>query len=246
MRRLETLRSVALSILVSTALLLLTACATLPAATQPDVAAAISSVPRWQQEYAELAKYGKVYRLDAARSVVRIYAFRAGTAARLGHNHVLNAPQFSGWVYLPQEQLADARVDLEFRLDTLQLDNPEERARLGAAFASTLSPGALQRTREHMLGEDNLAAQRYPFLRIRSLQISGELPKLALKIQLSLHGQSREMWLPLEVSRDQGQLHVRGAMVLRQTDFGVRPYSVLGGFLAVQDELVIEFALQGE
>lgn len=240
------LRSVTRSILVSAALLLLTSCTSLPASTHPDDVALMSSVPRWQQEYAELAQHDKVYRLDAARSKIRIYAFRAGTAAQLGHNHVLNAPQFSGWVYFPHEQLADARFDLEFRLDTLQLDDPQERARLGEAFASTPSASALQRTREHMLGEDNLAAEHYPFLRIHSVQVRGELPKLAVKVQIELHGQRREMWLPLEVGRDAAQLHVSGAMVLRQTDFGVQPYSVLGGFLAVQDELVIEFALHGE
>lgn len=226
-------------------LLLLASCSTLPAVntSEPDVL--VSNVPRWQQEYSELARDGQVYRLDSSGSVVRIYAFRSGTGARLGHNHVLNAPQFAGWVYLPQEQVADARFDLEFRLDSLKLDDPKERARLGEAFASTPSSGALQRTREHMLGADNLDAERFPFLRIHSLQVKGELPKLAVKVQVELHGQLHEMWLPLDVSRTEGQLQVRGAMVLRQSDFGVRPYSVLGVFLAVQDELVVEFSLLG-
>lgn len=223
----------------------LAACSNITTLSPASADAQVSSVPHLQQEYAELAHDGQVYRLDASRSVVRIYAFRAGTGARLGHNHVLNAPQFVGWVYLPQQQLGEARFDLEFRLDSLKLDDPEERARLGEAFAFTPSSGALQRTREHMLGVDNLDAERFPYLRIHSLQLRGELPKLAVKVQIELHGQQREMWLPLDVSNTEGQLQVRGAMVLRQTDFGVRPYSVLGGFLAVQDELVIEFSLLG-
>ncbi len=226
-------------------LLLLASCSTLPTINTSEPNVLVSNVPRWEQEYTELAREGQVYRLDATRSVVRIYAFRAGTGARLGHNHVLNAPQFAGWAYLPQEPVANARFDLEFRLDNLKLDDPEERARLGEAFASTPSSGALQRTREHMLGVDNLDAERFPFLRIHCLQVRGELPKLAVHVQIELHGQRREMWLPLDVSRTAGQLQVRGAMVLRQTDFGVQPYSVLGGFLAVQDELVIEFSLLG-
>ena len=226
-------------------LLLLASCSTLAPVDTSEADVLVSSVPRWQQEYSALASDGQVYRLDATRSVVRIYAFRSGTGAILGHNHVLNAPQFAGWAYLPQEQVADARFDLEFRLDSLKLDDPEERARLGEAFASKPSSVALQRTREHMLGTDNLDAERFPFLRIHSLQLRGELPKLAVKVQIELHGQRQEMWLPLDVSRTEGQLQVRGAMVLRQTDFGVRPYSVLGGFLAVQDELVIEFSLLG-
>src|SRR5689334_11590672 len=44
---------------------------------------------------------GKIFTLAPQESVVRIYAFRAGRAARLGHNHVLSAPQFTGFFYLP-------------------------------------------------------------------------------------------------------------------------------------------------
>lgn len=221
----------------------LAACATAPDSS--PASAAVSNVPRWEQAYAALASRGQVYRFDASRSAVRIYVFRAGTAARLGHNHVLNAPQFSGWVYLPQAQASDAHFDMEFRLDSLSLDDPRERACLGEAYATPLSAGALQRTREHMLGPDNLDAERFPYLRIHSLQVSGELPKLAVKVAVELHGRTREMWLPLQVTQGEGRLQADGALVLRQTEFGVRPYSVLGGFLAVQDELVIEYSLLG-
>ena len=229
--------------LISATLLLLGCSNMLPS---PVSEATISSVPDWQAEYAALSADGKVFKLDASQSVVSIYVFRAGAAAMLGHNHVLNAPQFSGYAYLPHSTVADARFDMEFRLDQLSIDDPAVRASLGDAFSSTVRPGARQRTREHMLGADNLQAELYPYVRIHSLQIRGERPKLAGKVEIELHGQRREMWLPLNVASADGRLLVTGSFVLRQSDFGVRPYSVLGGFLAVQDELVIEFSLQGE
>ena len=227
------------------ATLLLLGCSNMHPSTVSDATARFSSVPGWQAEYAALSADGKVYKLDASQSVVSIYVFRAGTAAVLGHNHVLNAPQFSGYAYLPHGAVADARFDMEFRLDQLTMDDPEVRADLGEAFSSTVTPGAQQRTRIHMLGADNLQAELYPFVRIHSLQIRGERPKLAGKVEIELHGQRREMWLPLNVASADGRLFVTGSFVLRQSDFGVRPYSVLGGFLAVQDELVIEFTLVG-
>ena len=161
----------------------------------------------------------------------------------MGHNHVFSAPQFTGFFYLPSNEVNNARFDLEFRLDELELDNPAIRSAAGKGFASKLSSVAINSTREHMLGEDNLQANRYPFVRIHSLHISGEAPKFAAKIQVTLHGQSRELWVPLHVEGLPDRLSVTGAFVLRQTDFGVQPYSVLGGQLAVQDEVVIEFQL---
>jgi hypothetical protein len=199
---------------------------------------------RLQSIYSELGKTGgKVFTLNPKLSAVKIYAFRAGTAAKLGHNHVLSSPQFSGFVYLPRDGTSGARFDLEFRLDQLEIDNPENRSNLGSAFSSTPTPGSIKRTRDHMLGEDNFQADQFPFVRIHASRIAGEAPKLAAEVQVELHGQQREMWVPLNVEGLPDRILVTGSLVLRQSEFGVHPYSVLGGFLAVQDEVVIEFSL---
>jgi hypothetical protein len=232
---------------LAAAVALLSCTATLPAS--PVTAA---SVPQGADQgglntlYSELGGAGgRVFTLDPGASAVRIYAFRGGTAAKVGHNHVLSAPQFTGFVHLPSSGASGARFDLEFRLDQLEIDNPAYRSKLGTAFSSLLTAAAIEGTRDHMLGEDNLQADRFPLVRVHSLQISGEAPKLAAKIQIELHGQKREMWIPLSVESSPDRLSVTGSFVLRQTDFGAQPYSVLGGLLAVQDELVIEFALVG-
>ena len=64
-------------------------------------------------------------------------------------------------------------------------------------------------------------------------------------MEVELHGQIREIWVPLQVTGLPDQVLVQGATVLRQTEFGVKPFSVLGGLLSVQDPLVVEFTLAG-
>lgn len=194
--------------------------------------------------YAALATQGgHVFALSPGESAVRIFAFRAGQAARVGHNHVLSAPKFTGFFYLPPAGAASGQFDLEFRLDELEIDRPDLRATYGPAFASVLNAAAIEGTRDHMLGSDNLEADRFPFVRVHSTQIAGEAPKFAARVDVELHGQKREMLIPLDVTGLPGSLHVGGSFVLRQTDFGAKPYSVLGGLIAVQDEVVVEFAL---
>ena len=146
---------------------------------------------------------------------------------------------------MPKESISDTRFDLEFRLDQLEIDNTIYRSELGQAFATVLSSAAIEGTREHMLGPDNLQADKYPFVRVRSVAISGEVPKLAAQVEIEMHGQKRQMWIPLAVDGLPDKLNVSGSFVLRQSDFGAKPYSVLGGLLAVQDEVVIEFKLSG-
>lgn len=204
-----------------------------PEATDaPTLAQALAGLPS-----------GRLYRVDAAQSVVRIHVFRAGRAAQLGHNHVLAVPMLDGFVWLPPEGLVDARCALEFRLDELELDRTEWRAALGPGWASSVSPEAIAATRANMLGEACLQAARFPSVRLRSLQIVGELPKLALQLEIALHGRRQQVWLPLQVELDTAQLQAAGTLLLRQSDFGITPFSVLGGLLAVRDELLIEFTL---
>ena len=191
----------------------------------------------------EAAPGGALYAVDAGQSQVRIFVFRAGRAPALGHNHVLTVPQLEGRLWTPEQGLAGAEFALGFRLDQMLLDPPDVRTEAGAGWASVLSPEAIAATREHMLGPDNLQADNFPWVRLRSLQIAGEAPHLAAELEIELHGQKRTHWVALEARPAGEGWTVRGGLVLRQSDYGVRPYSVLGGLLAVQDELVIDFRL---
>lgn len=222
------------------------------AAGVPDVVerstpeAAVQSRADLQALYASLpAAGGQVFTLDPIRSSIRIHAFRAARGKVFGHNHVLSAPTFVGYYFESPQGLAASRFDLVFRLDELAFDDPQQRLALGGAFATELTPDAVASTREHMLGANNFQAQQFPRVRIRSVELAGELPKVAALISVELHGQAREMWVPLTVTGPPQYLQVQGSMVLRQTDFGVRPYSVLGGLLAVQDAVVVDFTLHG-
>ena len=221
-------------------------CATLPASMPTGSAenAQVSIQPALKARYAELVKNGgRVLSLDPQRSLVRIYVFRAGAAAKLGHNHVGSAPRFAGFVYLPPTGTAEAQFDLEFRLDELEIDNPAYRSLLGKAFVSVPTAADIAGTRAHMLSVENMQADRFPFVRVHSLRVAGESPKLAVDVQVEMHGKTREIRVPLSLDGLPDHLTVSGAFTLRQTDFGVQPYSVLGGLIAVADEVVIEFNL---
>ena len=167
---------------------------------------------------------------DGAADELRILVFRAGTAARLGHNHVLRA--------------GDLRVDwpasgpvLSLRLDALAIDPPALRARLGAAFASAVDDEARAGTRANLLKALDAAA--HPEVVVRTLQQLGEGGSRAVEAEITLHGVTRRQWFAVDV---QGR-RASGQVVIRQSDFGIQPFTVLGGLLAVQDALIVQFEL---
>ncbi len=163
-------------------------------------------------------------------NVLRVLVYRGGTAARLGHNHALHA--------------ADLRVDwpaagpvLRFRLDALAVDPPALRARLGDAFASAVDDDARAGTRANLLKALDAAA--HPEVVVRTLQQVGEGGRRAVEAEITLHGVSRRQWFVAEVDGPRA----RGEVVVRQSDFGIQPFTVLGGLLAVQDALLVQFEL---
>jgi hypothetical protein len=190
------------------------------------------------------ASGGTVMAIVPLQSQIRIYAFRAGRAAQLGHNHVLSVAGLEGYLYLPDAGMASGQFELAFRLNQMEVDRSELREAVGSNFGGALSDSARSGTRDNMLGEFGLQAERFPWVRIRSLEIAGEAPKFAVRVAIELHGQILEQWVPLQVNGLPGSAIVQGSAVVRQTDFGIQPFSVLGGLLAVQDPLVVEFQLQ--
>lgn len=166
----------------------------------------------------------------AAGDELRILVFRGGAAARLGHNHVLRAGGL-------RVDWAAAGPVLRFRLDALEIDPPDLRTSLGPAFASAVDAEARTGTRANLLKALDAAA--HPEVAVRTLQQLGEGARRAVEAEITLHGVTRRQWFAVAVDGKRA----RGEVVVRQSDFGIQPFTVLGGLLAVQDALVVQFEL---
>lgn len=205
---------------------------------------------------AEPLPAGPLWRVQAGESRLRVLAFRDGPLAALGHNHVLTASGLEGWLSLPgyregdghaaglqRAELAGARLALWLRLDALALDEPARRAELGPAFASVPGDDAVAATRANLLGPALMDAALYPLVQASSVAVEGEGQQLSLQLALQWHGQRRLIAVSPRVRVEAGVLRVDGRMLLKQSDFGIPHFSVLGGLLSVQDMVWIDFEL---
>lgn len=170
-----------------------------------------------------------LWSVDASASQLRILVLRGGRLAALGHNHVLGLPPLRGGVQMPA-----ALLELSFRLDELEFDRPAWRAALGPDFASVPDADSIAATRRNMLIA--LETERFPLVRLQARGLDGE----TLQLDLTLHGQTRSISVPLQLDLQAHSLRARTRFAIKQSDFGIQPFSVLGGLLAVQDELRIE------
>lgn len=238
-----------LTIALATCLPLLFACQTPATQPLPDPLAdqVSASASALGVEYGELVKLGEgtVYALDPAVSKVRIYVFRGGAAARAGHNHVFAASTFEGNAYVHPSGVSKSRFDVRVRLDQLLVDDPAWRTETGGAFVGERSAADIEGTLRNMLGARGLDAQQFPVMRLKSVSIAGDWPLLMAETAITLRNVTLSQNVLLTVRSDASQLTASGTMVIRQSDFGIAPFTVLGGLLAVQDAVAVSFELTG-
>ncbi len=210
-------------------LVLLTACGQPLAPTVPPVPPMPASATDPAAYRTAAASGAAVYAVDPGASLVAVTVRRGGLVARLGHDHVVASHALSGFAAPGM-----GRADVSFRVDQLTVDEPPLLR--DAGIATSPSPEAVEGTRKNMLGPV-LDAEHYPVVALHA-----ELPADGrLRVAVTLHGTTRQLEVPAAVQVDAAQVTASGTARLKQTDFGIVPFSVGAGLLAVQDELEVRF-----
>jgi len=183
-----------------------------------------------------LARGRPVFRVDPAESVVVIEVRRAGSLARLGHDHVVASHEVAGFI-APDE----GRADLYVALGRLAVDEPSLRAEAG--FETQPTESDIEGTRANML-EKVLEAEKFPFALIRVSGANAKQRSATLEVAITLHGTTRTLQAPAQINADATQMSVAGRLGFDQTDFGITPYSLLGGAIAVQNRVELRFRIR--
>lgn len=191
--------------------------------------------------YQRAAQQGQpVYQIDPNASQLTVLVGRTGTLARLGHDHVLASHQIGGAV-LSAADPDQARADLYVALTSFEVDPPALRAQSG--LPGQLTAEEIAQTREHML-KDVLDAEHNPWVTVHATWAADAPKDSVLLAQVTLHGVTRPVRIPVSLSQDGPRLKVSGEFGIRQSDFGLTPYSLFGCALAVEDAVRLSFNLE--
>lgn len=203
-------------------------------------AGAPAVVPADAAAAAPAATAVRTLRIEPARSLLTIQAWRGGALAAAGHNHVIAARDLEGEVAIA-EPLAASRLRLRFPVARLTIDEPALRARAGEDFAAEVPDAARDGTRRNLLGGALLDAERFPWIELQSSAVAPleRGARLTLRARVRDHESSFEV--PVALEWRGAELVARGAVELRQSQLGLVPFSVMMGALQVQDTLRLQF-----
>jgi len=180
------------------------------------------------------------YAIDHASSELVVRVFRGGIGFALAHDHVVRASAWDGTLDVNRDPVALA-ADFRVPVDSLEVDEPEVRARHG--LDGVLSDDDRASIRASMLGPDQLDAARFPEIRFRAAEIDRQGDGFRLAGELTLHGETRRIALPISVRDDAGTLTASGSVRVAQSDYGITPYRALLGLVRNQDEVEIVFTV---
>jgi hypothetical protein len=160
---------------------------------------------------------------------------RSGSLAQFGHDHVVASHDVQGYI-APDE----GRADFFVPLDALVVDEGPLRAQAG--FDTQPSASDIAGTRDNMLAKV-LETGSYPYaqIAIRDVVPDGNRTILAT---VTVHGTTRPVEVNVQMKSTAGELEVDGTSRITLSDFGMTPYSTLGGALAIRDDVDIKFVIR--
>jgi polyisoprenoid-binding protein YceI len=173
-----------------------------------------------------LAPDSVVYDLaSSSRLVVR--TGKAGLFGFAGHEHLIQAREFSGRiVYYPRQPEA-SRVTVSIAAERLEVLTPPDTAEIRKVTAA--------------MREDVLDVAQYPEITLTSQAVEAIGDTLRVHAALTMKGQTRTVPLTVRVRIEPDTLHATTTFSVRQSDYGIRPYrGGPGGTVRVADAVTFD------
>jgi polyisoprenoid-binding protein YceI len=162
-----------------------------------------------------------IYELGPDNGTLAVRTSRTGTVAKAGHDLLIHVTKWTGKL-----ETGDAPSV------ALDADATSLKVREGTGGMMALDDGDLANI-EQTIDDDVLKRQDISF---RSTRVEETADGLSVTGDLTLRGTTRPVAFDLGVADGR----VRGTAVVKQTEWGMKPYTALFGALKVADEVRVE------
>ena len=178
------------------------------------------------------------YRVVAAESRFTVQAFAEGLFSAFGHDPVIHIRDFTGEVRFVAGSFEKASLKVTVDPNSLAVSNEvKEKDRLEIEEIMKREVLETSRLKEIVFTSSNITVNKMAQGRCR-VRIIGEL---------MLHGVTQKnLWISAEATVTDDSLRANGDFSLKQSDFGIRPYSAAGGTIKLKNELKFLFDMVGK
>ena len=177
------------------------------------------------------------YRLISEQSNFTVQAFAQGLLSAFAHDPVIVIRDFNGEVQFVPGTFEAALLKITINARELAL-SVEVREKDRAEIETAMRNQVLEVVKypEIVFSSTNISASRVAEGRYR-VRIIGDV---------TLHGVTQKnLWISSEATVSEEDLRARGEFSLKQSDFGIKPFSAVGGTIKLKNELKFIFDIKG-
>lgn len=175
----------------------------------------------------------RTYTIVAAESSFWVFVGKGGLLGGLAHDHKIGVKTFTGRVAVPEAGASGGSLELDVTAQSLTVldEKPSEEDK---------------KKIYNSMHNEVLESAKHPKISFTSVSVSdlkqtADGYSLTLNGDLTLHGVTKRIAVTVTVTITPQQLRAEGKYTLRQTDFGIKPYSAAGGTIKVKNEVVVHF-----
>jgi polyisoprenoid-binding protein YceI len=176
----------------------------------------------------------RTYTIVPSESSFWVFVGKSGLFSALAHNHEIGVKSFSGRVVVPAAGAGAGSLEMEVDAPSLEvLDKEPSEEDKKKIFNS--------------MHNEVLESAKYQKVTFKSVSVSdvkqtgGDAYSFVVNGDLSLHGVTKRIAVPVAATVTPQQLRATGKYTLKQSDYGIKPYSAAGGTIKVKDEVVVNF-----
>jgi polyisoprenoid-binding protein YceI len=176
----------------------------------------------------------RTYTIVPSESSFSVLVGKSGLFSALAHNHEIGVKSFNGRVVVPAAGAGAGSLEMEVDAPSLEvLDKEPSEEDKKKIFNS--------------MHNEVLESAKYQKITFKSVsvgdvkQTGSDQYSFVVNGDLSLHGVTKRIAVPVAATVTPQQLRAAGQYTLKQSDFGIKPYSAAGGTIKVKDEVVVNF-----
>ncbi|HQR31203.1 MAG TPA: YceI family protein [Blastocatellia bacterium] len=176
----------------------------------------------------------RTYTIVSGESSFWVFVPKAGLLSGFAHDHQIGVKSFSGKIVVPESGAGGGSLELDVDatslvvLDTKPSEDDKKKI-------------------QNSMHNEVLESAKYPKVVFKSASVTdlkstgGENYSFTLNGDLTLHGVTKRIAIPVSLTINAKQLRAEGKYLLRQTDFSIKPFSAAGGTVKVKNEITVNF-----
>lgn len=176
----------------------------------------------------------RTYTIVAGESSFWVFVPKTGLLSGFAHDHEIGVKSFTGKIVVPEAGASNGSLELDVDATSLTvLDKKPSEDDKKKIYNS--------------MHTEVLESAKYPKINFKSVSVNdlkqtgGDAYNFTLNGDLTLHGVTKRIAFPVSLTINAQELRAIGKYTLRQTDFGIKPYSAAGGTIKVKNEITVNF-----